>query len=216
MIIYVTISTLKQESENNVRDLKKEAEICLKELDKLNIPYGKIEGFTVNTRAKKRWGQCTKTSEGVFTIDISVRLLDENTPLISLKETLYHEILHTCNGCMNHAKQWKSYAKIVNDAYGCNIKRTTSASEMQVRDIVSTGKIYTKKAVNELISSYESRGGDFINIKDSLILCFGKNLKTSVITRYEQGYSVRMYNKTPKKYKYIIEHFKSIKKTDNY
>lgn len=206
---------LKQESVNKVRDLLKESENCLKELDKLNIPYGKIKNFTVNTRAKKRWGQCTKTEDGVFIIEISIRLLDESTPLISLKETLYHEILHTCNGCMNHGSLWKMYAEIVNDAYGCSIKRTSSVAEKHIQDAVSGRKIYTKKAVNELISSYKSLGGDFINIEDSLLLCFGVNLKTSVITKYNQGYSLRMYNITPKKYEHIIKNFKSDEKTHN-
>lgn len=29
---------------------------CMDELDSIGIPYGKVLDFSVNTRAKKRWG----------------------------------------------------------------------------------------------------------------------------------------------------------------
>ena len=30
---------------------------CMEELDALNVQYGKISKWEINTRAKKRWGQ---------------------------------------------------------------------------------------------------------------------------------------------------------------
>ena len=29
---------------------------CMRELDALNIPYGKVREVSINTRAKRRWG----------------------------------------------------------------------------------------------------------------------------------------------------------------
>lgn len=114
-----------------MRDLQKIATECLKELDAIGIKYGKIVEFKVNTRAKKRWGQC-KTISGGFSINISYVLLDENNSIDGLKNTIIHEILHTCKGCLNHGEMWKRQAAKVNKAYGYNIKRCSSADEKGV------------------------------------------------------------------------------------
>lgn len=53
----------------------------------------------------------------------------------SLDTTIIHEILHTVDGCLNHKAKWQEMANIVNNAYGYNIKRTTSAEEMGVERI---------------------------------------------------------------------------------
>lgn len=111
-----------------MRDLQKVAKECMKELDKIGIQYGKVKEFSVNTRAKKRWGQC-KTVPGGFTINIAACLLDETTDIKGLKNTIIHELLHTCKGCLNHGAEWKRLAAKVNRAYGYGIKRTSSADE---------------------------------------------------------------------------------------
>ena len=126
-----------------MRDLQKIARECMTELDNLGIEYGNIKSFEINTRAKKRWGQCKAVTDG-YTINISIRLLDEDTPLKSLKETVFHEILHTCKGCFNHGEMWKRYALKINKAYGYNIKRCTSASEKGVERITEAKQIKHK------------------------------------------------------------------------
>lgn len=102
---------------------------CKTELDNLNIEYGFIQSVTINTRAKKRWGMCTKEGEGVYKIEISSKLLKDDVEDIHAKNTIIHEILHTCDGCLNHGKEWQKLANKVNNAYGYNIKRTTSYAE---------------------------------------------------------------------------------------
>lgn len=111
-----------------MRDLQKYAKECMAELDKLNIEYGNIIRFEINTRAKKRWGQCKKTPNG-YIININVDLLDERNDVNGLKNTIIHEILHTCEGCMNHGKKWQMYASKVYKAYGYNVKRVSSSEE---------------------------------------------------------------------------------------
>lgn len=46
--------------------------------------------------------------------------------------TIIHELLHTCPGCMNHGKQWKTWAEKVRKTYGYNIKRTSDNDEKEV------------------------------------------------------------------------------------
>lgn len=104
---------------------------CMDELDSIGIPYGKVLDFSVNTRAKKRWGQCKKVFGG-FTININVLLLDEQNDVNGLKSTIIHELLHTCDGCFNHGEQWKRYAAKVYRELGYDIQRTNSAEEKGV------------------------------------------------------------------------------------
>lgn len=125
-----------------MRDLQAVAKECLMELDEIGIEYGLITRFVVNTRAKKRWGQCKKAGarwdvvagvvRDTYEINISYVLLDERNPIEALKNTLIHEVLHTCKGCMNHGEAWKKLADKVNRAYGYGIKRCSSADEKGV------------------------------------------------------------------------------------
>ena len=87
-----------------MRDLKKYAAECMSVLDDLGIRYAPIIRFSVNTRASTRLGLCRKRGE-CYEIEISSLLLDERTPADSLRDTLWHELLHTCRGCMKHRGQ---------------------------------------------------------------------------------------------------------------
>lgn len=111
-----------------MRDLQIVANECLKELQNIGIEFGNIVGFEINTRAKRRWGQC-KAVPGGFKISISYILLDQRNSIDGLKNTIIHEVLHTCKGCQNHGKTWKYYAEKVNKAYGYNIKRCSTSEE---------------------------------------------------------------------------------------
>lgn len=114
-----------------MRDLFTYVIDCMEKLDHLHIAYGNVIDVTVNTRARKRWGQCCAVPGG-YTININSVLLDERNGENGLIETIIHELLHTCRDCMNHGQQWKNYAEKVNAAYGYNIKRASDASEKGV------------------------------------------------------------------------------------
>ena len=59
-----------------------------------------------------------------------------------LKNTIIHELLHTCVGCMNHKAKWKFYADKVNRAYGYDdIKRTSTADEKGVKEVIRKRKV---------------------------------------------------------------------------
>lgn len=82
----------------------------------------------VNTRAKRRFGLCSKTRSGEYEIEINHQLL--NTDEITVMNTIIHEILHTCEGCMNHGRLWTSYVNKMNRVYGYNITKTSSYEKM--------------------------------------------------------------------------------------
>ncbi|XME04451.1 SprT-like domain-containing protein (plasmid) [Lachnospiraceae bacterium C1.1] len=119
----------------NFEELKEE---CLFEIDSLGIKPGVISSWMINSRAKTRWGLCKKKSDGSFEIQIAKRLIeDDNISKNACKETIIHEILHTCKDAMNHTGKWRIYAEKMNLAFGYNIKRTTSGIEKGVENYVA-------------------------------------------------------------------------------
>lgn len=116
-----------------MRNLDDYAIQCMEELDAISIEYGNIIEVVANTRAKKRWGQC-KAIPGGYSININAILLDERNDEQGLKETIIHELLHSCKDCMNHGSKWNYLAQKVNSAYGYNIKRINSAAEKGVSE----------------------------------------------------------------------------------
>lgn len=174
-----------------MKDLKKLFNECKSELDAIGIEYGCIESITINTRAKKRWGQCKITLNStywenkIFSINISERLLQDDISDISTKDTIMHEILHTCKGCMNHGEEWKRLADIVNDCYSYyNIKRISSAEEKGINikeeekkeeakyilRCTKCGKLFYKNRMCEvvrypMIYNHKTDGGQLERIK---------------------------------------------------
>lgn len=119
-----------------LQDLFKKAITQVKDAG-IPVPDDKIAPICrVNTRATSFWGKCHKT-KGTFWVEVVEELLTVKEK--DIMNTLVHEVLHTCKDCMNHGPQWKAYANIMNQKYGYNIKRTTSAEE---KDIVRTDDDY--------------------------------------------------------------------------
>lgn len=113
-------------------DLHAVARDCLGTLSRLGIPVGIIREIAPDTRSRRRWGVCRKDADGTFRILISVRLLSDDAPLDALRDTLFHELLHTAPNCMNHTGNWKQYAERLNKELGLNITRATTADSIGV------------------------------------------------------------------------------------
>ena len=120
-----------------MRNLHVYANECVEEVKALGIKVPPVS-FTVNTRAKSRFGQCKYVGNGVYAININCDLLNEECDVQSLRETLFHEIIHTLPKCMNHGENFKHYASIINKAYNVNITRCSSYEEKY-------GKEYAEK-----------------------------------------------------------------------
>lgn len=111
-------------------DLNKLLQEVIEQAKAINIPIREINpNILVNPRPKNRHAQCRREF-GWYKIEISVHL--KQAPIDKVKQTLAHEILHTCPNCMNHGDTWIKYANMMNRAYGYNIKRTTEYSEFGI------------------------------------------------------------------------------------
>ena len=116
-----------------IKNLMKLANECISELDAIDIKYSKNIKWEINTRAKKRWGLCSKKPDGSYVISISSRLLDDNLDDDSAKDT------------KGHGPEWKRLADKINKAYGYNIKRCSSDEEKGVETIETAPKIIKHK-----------------------------------------------------------------------
>lgn len=81
----------------------------------------------LNRRAATRFG-CCKLRGGRHWIEVAQRVAEG--PEESCRETLAHEVLHTCPGCRDHGRRWKEYAERMNAAYGYHITRTSTNEEL--------------------------------------------------------------------------------------
>lgn len=83
----------------------------------------------VNRRAVSRFGCCIRRGRQ-YTIQLSACLLQAEER--ACRQTLAHEVLHTCPGCQNHGALWKEYAARMNRAWGYAIARTGSCPDLGV------------------------------------------------------------------------------------
>lgn len=129
--------------------------VCIDEVLGAGIEPGNIVSWVINRRAKTRWGMCTKNPDGTCIIQIAARLIeDERISEQACKETMIHEILHTCKGCKGHTGLWLIYANIMNKKYGYNIKRTTSGEEKGVENYTASKILFRMR---ELWTDYKKK-----------------------------------------------------------
>ncbi len=113
-----------------MKNFEKLIKECQADLESIGIKIGKVTKYSINTRAKSRWGQCKQVGNGVFEINISEQLLQDNITDQAAKDTILHEMLHTVDGCMGHKGKWKELAELVNKKLPqYTIKRVTSSAE---------------------------------------------------------------------------------------
>lgn len=113
-----------------MRNLYEIGRQCIENLNIIGIYPNEISEFKINTRAKSRFGQARYNSLlDEYTIEINATLLRYDCNEKALLETMYHELLHCVDGCMNHGKKWQDLADLVNDCYCMNITRVSTLDE---------------------------------------------------------------------------------------
>ena len=103
------------------------------DLKSIGIATGNIVDVKINTRATRRLGLCRKEPDG-YVIEISKFILND---INTLENTVYHELLHTVEGCMNHGSKWKGLAEKVNKVYNTNISRTSAATDEMKQEYIN-------------------------------------------------------------------------------
>ena len=183
-----------------MRDLNKVAYDCMEKLKKINIPITNNVTFSINTRAKKRWGQCRRNPNNSYSININVNLLKEENGIEGLENTVIHELLHTCPNCMNHGQEWKKYAKMVYDTYGYNIQRCSDAYEKGISGAEKPKeperkkyerRVYNSRYIAEYIDNMSDNWNILIYQRDFICIDTSGRYCTMVFRFVGNGYTVR-------------------------
>lgn len=82
--------------------------------EELNIPIGCVTSIKENPRLTSTWGRCRRLTQYTYEVEISSRLLADEVSHEALMNTMLHELIHTCKGCMNHGELFKRYAARLN------------------------------------------------------------------------------------------------------
>lgn len=155
-----------------MRDLKEYVTHCIDELKSIGIEPGRILTLEINTRARKRWGACSPEYDEKgniigYNISINKLLLDEKIPEKALKNTIIHELLHSCKGCLTHKNQWKNLAEKVRMELGYDIRRVGSSDHKGIAIEIpskppkyiircqSCGETYSRKRKSKVVDHPE-------------------------------------------------------------
>jgi len=101
-------------------DLIKTTEECIMELKAIGIPIrdDKISSISpVPLGSNDHIGYCRVTPDGGFQIGIWEEMLASNIQLNILKGLICHELLHTCDGCMNHKGKFHRFSRKIDKHY---------------------------------------------------------------------------------------------------
>jgi predicted transglutaminase-like cysteine proteinase len=115
------------------------ADKCMQDLIDVDMPINTNINFVINSRAKRRFGQCRKLplyesrEKGYeYEIEISNELIKKGINIKAFKETVYHELIHTVPGCMNHGIKFKQYIHKVNALFNTNIGTTSTYEKLGI------------------------------------------------------------------------------------
>lgn len=119
-----------------LKQLEKYVQKLNNNLKTIGVETGNITKISINNRALKRMGRCRKTPSG-YEIEVSKYILNDKD---ILENTVYHELLHTVESCMNHGKKWQMLASQVNRHYNMDISRTGVASQEMKQEQINRMK----------------------------------------------------------------------------
>lgn len=119
-----------------MRNLLQYVNECTEELDLIGIDYTLPKRWESSKRLTRKYGYCRislfRNKPTIEKIVISSRLLDERIPENILKDTIIHELIHTCDGCFNHGREFQNIARQINDAYGYSIGTYVNKNEHKI------------------------------------------------------------------------------------
>ncbi|MCF0258496.1 MAG: SprT-like domain-containing protein [Erysipelotrichaceae bacterium] len=112
--------------------LKREILEAVSVLERMGIKPGTIRKVTISTRMSRTLGKTIVKDwkKGEFEIRFSSILLDPDCPETIRLSTIYHELLHTSDGCFDHGRLWKRYASAVSKLTGLEISRVADGNQI--------------------------------------------------------------------------------------
>lgn len=123
-----------------MKDLKRLYLECVSEARSIGLDISdRITGIEVNSRLSRALGRCYARYAvgGGYTYRIEVNPcmladdLDDRIP----KNTIMHELVHTCDRCMNHGPEFQRRAMMVNRKLGYHVSTTTDGDALEAAGV---------------------------------------------------------------------------------
>ena len=123
-----------------MKDYRKLYDECVMELKRINMDISdKVVKVSVIGRLSRALGRCraTRSYEGNYWYEIEINpcMLSDEVEVKTAKNTIMHELIHTCPGCMNHGWEWKRRADRVNRMLGYNIQTQTEVGRLEAAGV---------------------------------------------------------------------------------
>lgn len=120
---------------------------CVAEAHSIGLDISShIESVTVNPRLSRALGRCRITGNR-YAIEVQPCMLADGIEDRVAKNTIMHEIIHTCPDCFNHGPNFQNRARLVNRKLGYDIHTRTETSKLEAAGV----QLKKKKAKYALI-----------------------------------------------------------------
>ena len=104
-----------------------------KEMKQAKIPCGIIDEVKIARKNAKYFAITKLEANGKYSITFSgIALLAGKK---SLYNTIYHELCHTCRGCLNHGEKFNKYGDMVYKTFGQKIETYATQKETETLNI---------------------------------------------------------------------------------
>ena len=120
-----------------MKDLNKLYHECVEEMKRINMDISnRIVGIKVNGRLSRSLGRCRFNHySGSYSIEINPCMLADSVEVKTTKNTIIHELIHTCPGCMNHGYECKRRGDRVNRMLGYNVQRCAEVERLEAAGV---------------------------------------------------------------------------------
>lgn len=127
-----------------MHDLMKLYGECVEEMKRINMDISnRIVGIKINSRLSRTLGRCVYSHlNGNYIIEVAPCMLKNGVEVKAVKDTIIHELIHTCPNCMNHGWEWKRRADRVNRMLGYSISRCATTSELEADGVEVKKPVY--------------------------------------------------------------------------
>jgi len=123
-----------------MKDYRKLYDECVMEMKRINMDISnQIVKVSVNGRLSRALGRCKAhhtLAGNWYEIEINPCMLGDEVEVKTTKNTIMHELIHTCPGCMNHGWEWKRRADRVNRMLGYNIQTMSEVETLEAAGVV--------------------------------------------------------------------------------
>lgn len=122
-----------------MKDVRKVFNECVMEMKRINMDISdRIVKVSVNGRLSRALGRCKMIRNAYgnrYEIEINPCMLGDEVEIQATKNTIMHELIHTCPDCMNHGYEWKRRADRVNRMLGYNIQTMSEVEALEAAGV---------------------------------------------------------------------------------